>query len=242
MPLYAGVDIGIENLAFCIIDNKMWRKYDAGESDDPGIKMWINLNIVGDPETCEGIIKSGKKKGMRCGKRARWTLDTEYYCGIHKPEYSTVYKPPKIKNLNMRLLKKKAFTELDNIELFNQVAHIAIESQPRINQQMKMFGARIEAYFIIRQNIDNPQSVLRAIRASAAKNKLSMYTGPKISASHIKNPYNRRKYLAQKHTEYFLRRAPDVLNEHYYPYKKRDDLADAFLHCILAINKGRNAL
>nr|QBK87645.1 MAG: holliday junction resolvase [Marseillevirus LCMAC201] len=235
MPLYAGFDIGIKNLAFCIIDSKEWRKYRAGESDNPGIKMWVNLNMVGDPETCVGIIKYGKKKGLCCGKQTKWVLDLEYYCGTHKPEYSTVYKSPKIKNLNMRLLKKKTFTELDNIELFNRVAHIAIESQPRINQQMKMFAASIESYFIIRQNIDNPHSMLKAIRASPAKNKLSMYDGPKINTEHIKNPYNRRKYLAQKHTEYFLHRSPEVLDEHYYPSKKRDDLADAFLHCIMAI-------
>ncbi len=250
MPLYAGFDIGIKTLSFCIIDTKEWKEYRARKSNNPGIKMWCILNIVGDPETCAGIIQSGKNKGSRCGKTAGWILETqglnryyqEYYCGRHKPEYATVHKPAKIKNLNMRGLKKKAFVELDKIELFNQVAHIAIESQPRINQQMKMFGASIEAYFIIRQNIDNPHSALKAIRASPAKNKLSMYDGPQISVAHLKNPYDRRKYLAQKHTEYFLRRAPDVLAEYYFPNKKRDDLADAFLHCILAINKGRSVL
>ena len=243
MPLYAGFDIGIKNLAFCVIDSKEWKDYKAERSDDPGIKLWVNLNLVGDTATCTGIIKSGKKRNECCGKQASWVMENqdlegvhcEYYCGTHKSEWCTPYKPPRIKNLNMRLLKKKAFTELDKIELFNEVAHIAIESQPRINQQMKMFGASIEAYFIIRQNIDNVDQKLRAIRASPAKNKLKMYTGPDIRVHHIKNPYDRRKYLAQKHTEYFLRRSPEILEDLYYPSKKRDDLADAFLHCILAI-------
>ena len=242
MVLYAGCDVGIKNLAFCIIDADEWREFKAGVSDDPGIKLWVNLNLVGNPETCSGILKSGKKSGECCGKQARWVVESrglnevckEYYCGTHKEEWCTKYTPSKIKNLNMRLLKKKAFTELDKIELFNEVAHLAIESQPRIAQPMKMFGASIEAYFIIRQNVDNPNPQC-AIRASPAKNKLNMYDGPRIKVSHIKNPYDRRKYLAQKHTEYFLRRAPQVLNEYYYPSKKRDDLADAFLHCIMAI-------
>ena len=243
MGIYVGCDIGIKNLCFCAIDAEKWRDYRSGDGDDPGIMLWVNLNLVGEPEKCSGVIKSGKKRGECCGKQARWVLESqdidgmhkEYFCGVHKEDWCTKYKPPKVKNLNMRLLKKKAFTELDKIELFNEVVHIAIESQPRINQQMKMFAASIEAYFIIRQNIDNTDSKLRAIRASPAKNKLTMYDGPRINVSHIKDPYDRRKYLAQKHTEYFLQRSPEILEEYYYPSKKRDDLADAFLHCILAI-------
>lgn len=236
MPLYAGFDIGIKNLAFCIIDSDVWKSYIDGDSDDPGVVMWKNLNILGEPEICQGEIKSGKKKGEKCGKKAGWYNKEEYYCGTHKVEGCKKYSAPKIKNLNMRLLKKKAFEELDKIELFKDVKHIAIESQPRINQQMKMFGASIEAYFIIRLNIDNPDSKLRAIRASPAKNKLKVYTGPPVNTAHIKDPYDKRKYLAQKYTEYFLERASDLLDDCYYPSKKRDDLADAFLHCVLAIN------
>ena len=54
MPLCAGFDIGIKNLAFCIIDTKEWRNFKAGDSTNPGIKLWKNINLVGDPETCEG--------------------------------------------------------------------------------------------------------------------------------------------------------------------------------------------
>lgn len=236
MVLYAGFDVGIKNLSCCIIEATEWRAFKEGESNDPGIKLWVNLNLVGEPEKCIGIIKSGKKRGECCNKQASWVRDKEYYCGTHKNDECKKYAPSKIKNLNMRLLKKKAFEELDKITLFDKVAHIAIENQPRINQQMKMFGASIEAYFIIRQNIDNPDNVLRAIRASPSKNKLKMYNGPNIDVSHIKDPYDQRKYLGEKHTEYLLQNAPNVLDEYYYPSKKRDDLADSFLHCILAID------
>lgn len=243
MVLHAGFDIGIQNLALCIIDKKAWEQYCDGLNDDPGIRLWQNLNLVGLPEKCQQIIRTGNKRGLSCDKRATWKLESkgldethmEYYCGTHKNEWCVPHKQKKIKNLNMRNLKRKAFMELDNIDLFNNVSHIAIESQPKINQQMKMFSAGIEAYFIIRQNIDNPNTALRCIRYSPAKNKLSIYNGPPISTSHIKNPYDKRKYLAQKHTEYLLARAPNILNDHYFPHKKKDDLADAFLHCVLSM-------
>lgn len=234
MPLYAGFDIGIKNLAMCIIDTDAWKNYRQGKSADPGIKFWVNLNLTESCKLCQAIIKSGKKKGQVCGKKASWMTDS-YYCGTHKLLECKKYNIPKVKNLNMRVLKKTAFEQLDKITLFNDVSKIAIESQPRINQQMKMFGASIESYFIIRQQIDNPESKLKTIVASPAKNKLKMYDGPAISTAHIKDPYDKRKYLAEKHTEYFLQRSPTVLEEYFYPHKKRDDLADAFLHCILAI-------
>ena len=246
MPLYAGFDVGIKNLAFCVIDSALWRKYEEGESDDPGVLAWENLNVIGEPATCEGHIKSGKNRGELCGKAAKWKLKSRtadgqleyyYYCGTHKVDGCEGYRPPKIKNLHMGNLKKIAFNQLDQHDIFERVSYLAIETQPRINQQMKMFGASIEAYFIIRHQIDYPDSLLRTIRSSPAKNKLRMYDGPAIPVGHIKDPYDRRKYLAQKHTEYFLREAPDVLDEKYFPSKKRDDLADAFLHCLWAVKQ-----
>jgi len=234
MPLYAGFDIGIKNLAFCIIDSAIWNQFKNGIGTDSGIKLWKNLNILGESEKCSGTIKSGAKKGMTCDKLASWCIKDTFFCGTHKNIDCKKYKPPKIKNTNMKLLKQKAFEELDKIELFNSIDHIVIESQPRINQQMKMFATSIESYFIIRQNIDNPDPKLKSIKNSPAKNKLTVYNGPPILANHIKDPYARRKYLAEKYTEYFLEKCPEILEEYYISCKKKDDLADAFLHCILA--------
>lgn len=242
MPLFAGFDIGILNLAFCIIDSEKWRTYEKGESNDPGIICWENLNILGDPEKCCEIIKSGKKRGQACESTCKWVGvneqgHTEYYCGKHKPTECEKYKKPNTKNTNMSKLKQAAFNKLDQYDIFNDVTSIVIESQPRVNQQMKMFGASIEAYFIIRQYIDNGESKLRSIKPSPAKNKLRLYDGPEIRCNHIKNPYDRRKYLAQQHVEYFLQRAPDDLARWWTPQGKKDDLADAFLHCLCEIRK-----
>jgi hypothetical protein len=236
MGIYVGFDIGIKNLAFCAIDSDRWKEFLSGDSDDPGIVEWTNLDVVGAPHTCSGVIGSGKKKGEVCGKLAAWISDDAYYCGVHKPKTGKVkaYRPPRIKNLDMRTLKQRAFTMLDELQVLKDATCIAIETQPRKNQQMKMFAAAIEAYFIIRCRIDAPTRGPKII-GSPAKNKLKMYDGPPINTSHLKDPYDKRKYLAQRHTEYFLESAPEILQLYYLPSKKRDDLADAFLHCIMAI-------
>lgn len=230
MTLHAAFDIGIKNLACCIIDTTQWKCFKRGESEDPGILFWENLNLMGEPEKCCQPIKSGKKRGEPCGKAASWTNGTNYYCGTHKGgEGLKLYRPPQIKNVNMNHLKKRAFEELDKLEIFKQVSHIVLESQPKINQKMKMFYASIEAYFIIRYQID--REILKCVKASPAKNKLKLYKGPEIDCSHLKKSYDRRKYLAEKQTEHFLEKCPEMLDK-FLNHKKRDDLADAFLHCL----------
>ena len=115
--------------------------------------------------------------------------------------------------------------------------YIVIENQPRINQKMKMFAAGLETYFIIRYHIDKEDSQLKTIKPSSAKNKLKLYDGSFIVTDHIKDPYDKRKYLAQRHCEHFLERCPEVLEQYYTHNKKKDDLADAFLHCLWSIKQ-----
>lgn len=234
--LYAGFDIGMKNLAFCVIDAQEWKEYREGQREDPGIKLWKNLNLFGEPETCGQLLKSGKQRGKPCTKRAKWCSKARqsYYCGAHKTEGCVKYTLTKPKNFGLGSIEQRAFEALDQIQIFNEVSSIAIESQPRINQQMKMFATAIEAYFVIRQGIDAQNEGLK-IRWSPAKNKLKLYQGPRIATGHLKNNYDKRKYLAQKHVEYFLQRSPEVLRRDYYCSKKRDDLADAFLHCVYSI-------
>lgn len=229
MVLYAGFDIGIKNLAFCIIDSDKWNKYITTDSTDPGIIEWTNLNLVETPKECDSI----KKNGEKCTKTARFQLNNNNFCGTHKSknEKYTKIKISNCKNTSIQDFKYTAFQKLDKFKIFDNVEYIALESQPRFNQQMKMFAASIEAYFILRQHVDNNN--LCTIRNSPAKNKLKKYNGTPISIpSSIKGSYNCRKYLAQKQTEYFLSKSPEILNQFFNNNKKKDDLADAFLHCI----------
>jgi hypothetical protein len=237
--MYAGFDIGIKNLAFCIIDPIEWYNYRNSQSKTSGIKLWKNINLIDPDYKCTGLLKNNNI----CNKKASWVLETklvdetsyEYTCKLHKSEWATKLKKNKVNSYSIQKLKERAFKELDKIDLFKQVKYIALETQPRINQQMKMFAASIESYFIIRGFIDN-NGILKRIIQSPAKNKLKLYKGPSIDTNHIKDPYDKRKYIAQIQTEYYLNKCPEELEEWYNNCKKKDDLADAFLHCILLIN------
>ena len=68
-PIYiASFDIGIKNLAFCILS------YDPNRSDGSRfpIQDWQNLNLIPNNETkyCQQIIQSGNRIGQPCGHQA----------------------------------------------------------------------------------------------------------------------------------------------------------------------------
>ena len=231
---YVGFDVGIKNLAFCVIDKDQYTKYASKKSDDPGIVHWENINLL-KSEVCSGLIKSGKKKGDECGKTASFVESGNYYyCGQHKPESSKKYKQKTSKNQSTDYLMEIVFRALDLYPIFGEVASIVIELQPRINPKMKTISNGIQAYFIIRQKIDNPESQLRVVKYSSAKNKMKVYKG-KIITSPQKTKYLRTKDIGEKHTELILERSPETLDRWYSHSKKKDDLADAFLHCCWSI-------
>lgn len=232
--LVAGIDVGVKNLGVCIIDSEIWNIFKKTGVGDSGIKLWKNINLITHPKECSGTLKNG----LECKKVSKWRINDTYFCGIHKVDDCKPIQKPQIKNISMTILKRLAYIELDKIDLFNFVDTILIETQPSKNQQMKMFASGIESYFVIRQKIDNKRECI--IKNSPAKNKLKLYDGDYISTSHIKDPYAQRKFLAQKHTEFFLRNDQQFLHENYFNNKKKDDLADAFLHALYFIENLKN--
>ena len=65
-------DVGIKNLAFCLID----KTDNTFKIDD-----WGLINLDDERKTCCKVLKTGKK----CGKTAVCILKTDYYCKNHKP-------------------------------------------------------------------------------------------------------------------------------------------------------------
>lgn len=76
-------DVGIKNLAYCIMEWDVERK-------EFEIVKWDIINISTEESfECIGIMKSGKK----CGKKAIWKIQTQAtpqmaYCGSHKSCYA----------------------------------------------------------------------------------------------------------------------------------------------------------
>ena len=70
MYMIVSFDVGIKNLAYCLLD-KVDGKYTP--------VRWDVINLCGEPATCSGSTKKGV-----CGKKAAWTYKGESLCGIHK--------------------------------------------------------------------------------------------------------------------------------------------------------------
>ena len=162
MGLYVGIDVGMINLAICFIDPVKWRQFKAsGENSDPGIVDWVNLRVLPEAETCRAPLKTGAKKGQACGKKACWKApvesENEYFCGAHARniDKKVKYNPPNTSKMKMRDIQRMAFERLDQVDLFKQAESIVIESQPKIGGRMKKFSLALEAYFVLRLDVDH---------------------------------------------------------------------------------------
>lgn len=232
MKLYAGIDVGVKNLCWCVIDVDRWKRYKSEkDNNDPGIVCWKNVNLV-ESETCVGIYKSGLKKGETCGKIASFIDSSKnHWCGTHKPEKCKKFKQTTSRTKPVGYFMKLAFEALDKEPIFKQVESIVIELQLKKNPMMKRISNALEAYFILRYKMCD-DSVLKTVKYSSARGKLKVYKGdlivsPKKGNAAIKD-------LAKLHTEKMLENC-EILDICYKPYKKKDDLADAFLHCVGSI-------
>jgi len=254
---YVGFDVGIKNLAFCVIDSEIYKMYNSTTSNnensgvsrsdttnpasqDCGVIEWVNINLI-ENKTCCGVTK----KGSVCGKTASFIVNRKcdspslaspnFYCGTHKPEGSKKYKQKNTKNQSMEYFLELLFRELDKYPILKQVYSVVIESQPRFNPKMKTLSSGIQSYFIIRNKIDFSTN-LKTVGYSSSKNKLKVWKGDFITSPKT-TKYQRTKDIGQQHTELILARSPETLEKFYNSSKKKDDLADAFLHCVYSLRE-----
>ena len=69
-----------------------------------------------------------------------------------------------------------------------------------------------------------------------ARNKLKVYTGPKIECNK-KGIYAQNKYLSVEYTKHMIEKESTEFKTMFHLSKKKDDLADAYLQGIYWINK-----
>jgi len=214
-------DVGIKNLAYCLLD-----------TEDKSILDWNIINISVDT-TCDHIIK-----GKCCDKTATKIIkDGEFkLCTGHTKlkcyKDKKMKNPPKLEN-RMLSLGKQIVKKLDEKINFLNMDVVCIENQPALkNPTMKSVQMIIYSYFLM-----NGQA--KDIQMINARNKLKVYTGPKIECD-IKESYKRNKVLAIKYCDYMIREnihIDKVYHKLYDDSKKKDDLSDAYLQGIYYINK-----
>lgn len=235
-PLVASFDVGVKNLAFCVL------RYDAdAEDNEHGCRFpiisWNCFDLTEDADAaisthiCEG---GNKKTKASCTNGAKIiTDDGHYFCGVHNPDKKryTAPKPKKVGSFSYDKLGNALMDRLDAFrDVWNTVDHVIIEQQFSRNRKMIFLSAILFSYFIqIGQR--NPESSIKHVKFASSRNKLLVYNGPRISEAERtrKNDKDHRKWLAIKHCEWMIRHDTEHLAFfHRYP-KKKDDLSDCFL-------------
>ena len=241
--LYVGWDIGIKNLAYCIIE--------TNKIDDIINQKIVELDIINlildekkDIILCSKFNKNGKKCSSRAVYRHKKNQN-DVFCNRHYKQFDNVKLLSKIKikktnanKVSLEILGKKLFIELDKNPLFIKCDNIIIENQPVLkNPKMKSIQIMLYSYFLIKnKNINDIQLI-------NASNKLKVYKGKleievQTTLDEIKDKYKKNKMTAIEHCRTMIKNQNESeFLEQYNSHKKKDDLADAYLMCQYFINK-----
>ena len=285
-----GFDVGIKNLAFCIVEKK-----DDNFVIDSHEQNWNIINLTDESllkcqyENCSNKIslycQINDNKLFFCSKHKLYhkvileknpiifnEIDDNIKCS-HAISCKTKskfvdcsnnhlclkHKDIKLKNLDKeRTLNKykifvKDFTihnlkvilleKLDQYkDIFLQVSHVCIENQPTFkNPTMKAISDVIYTWFIIRGIIEKDlnNSIIEKITFFAPSNKLKI--GGKVDEineeiDNAPNKYKKTKDLGISNCLELIKHEQKYV-DYFNSFKKKDDLADAFLHCVYYFQK-----
>lgn len=229
-------DVGIKNLAYCLIEVN--DKKDTNHT----ILDWGIINCA-DALLNDYLKCCVSKKGEKCNKPAinKIVLDDSNILGFcHlktcQASMNSTYSKKNIKKNKLKTTKDlsldeigcEMFKHLHNLKVLLSADEIVIENQPVLkNPTMKSIQMILYSYFLFMKELNSEYKY--NINLFNARKKLAIYDGPKVDTSKIKNAYNKRKYLSVKYTEYFLDKANNQWKELFDKHSKKDDLADCYL-------------
>ena len=218
---YLSFDVGIKNLAYCIV------------TPEKKIKEWSIINLNKGP-ICEVNLRK------KCNNSATYNVigeKIEFCCTSHKKKFKKVKKIRTVNELFQ--LSQNCLTELKKIDI-STVKYVLIENQPALkNPSMKSIQMIIYTFFIL-EGVMNSNSSVQEVYMVNARNKLKVYKGPFIICPYNddkKNKYKKNKFLSVKYTENMIQEDEEKFQELFHESKKKDDLADAYLQGIFWINK-----
>ena len=240
------IDIGIRNLSLCIMS-----AIDKTNLETYKIHLWDVYDTLDFEEyTCNGIQKSGKRKGEVCGKKCgyKYTFDGNviHNCKVHFPKTikitkANIHKVKLIKDYLLQDIAKIVLSKVQEIYttnkvIFDKLEHIIIELQPGLNPTAKfishiIYGKLVEIFKIL-----GNKTTIKFVRASQ---KLKAYTGPLIECK-LKGAYAKRKWLSIQYMKWFLEnKFSNEQKDKWLPiflsHKKRDDVSDTGLMTINGI-------
>lgn len=180
-----------------------------------------------------------------CGRKSTYTDLKEMYCVTHAKQcykkYEsqnklTEYKQKSVKKLDFDDVRLKLIQKLDERKILLSANVVLIENQPSMkNPVMKSISNTIYTYFLIRGIIDKKHdSAITAVKFMSPSNKLKIVTDGEskqlvaLKGTDESKAYKLTKSLGVKYSRELLAHLPDWINK-FNTYKKKDDLADAFL-------------
>ena len=225
------IDVGIKNLAHCLLDLK----------EAVSIAGWEVVDLT-NPVPCA------------CGKKAIHQVAGQTYCKKHAPP------PPSVAGLPLAALQAlcakhavdsagdrktvvarfKQATKLEKIKTASQLQDTAI-SKALTAHYDRLFTEKVDTVLIENQ---------LAARMKPLQGMLIQYWTMKGAAVQVVSPTNKLKFLNAGETTYAQRKKLGVehtrrlLGEYKLPpaafetSKKKDDLADAFLQGVWFLSKG----
>ena len=151
------------------------------------------------------------------------------------------FKTKNSKSLDFDDVKLSLMMKLESMKHFLTADNVVIENQPSFkNPRMKSISALLYDYYTIRGIIDKERtnSNIKRVKFMSPSNKIKLASDGETQqivklkasekASDESKAYKLTKSLAVKYTQDLLKHLPEWL-KHFNSYKKKDDLADAFL-------------
>lgn len=238
-------DVGIKNLAYCLVF--------FDEENKHTIQEWGVIDIM--ESFMEKALKcSVNKKGCLCNSEAILSVKTDSkligFCkkktcqAIANSTYSKKelkkVKPTNTKSLSTLELTSEMVSKLKKMPNLLNCDIVVIENQPVLkNPTMKSIQMVLYSYFLI-YGYTVHDSPIKNIALFNAGRKLDIYDGPKIEGIKDSSTYAGRKKLSIAYTQYFLKENKEKL-DFFNKNKKKDDLADSYLQCLTYYKKRYNA-
>ena len=242
-----GWDIGIKNLSYCILTND-FKITDWGIIDLMDTEEYLCCFKMKNGNICNNNAKKIDKinKNLYCNmhsktrnnlidikfcflcnkKAKKKDKENNFYCLKHSKNKTDLYlvEPPK-KNINF--LGTKLIEKLDQNPNLLNVTNIVIENQPALkNPTMKTIQIILYTYYLIKMGSNSYN-----INMVPANSKLKFdITNPEIvKINEIKNKYKKNKKLSVEFCKEFIKNDTNKWNDYFNTFKKKDDLADAYL-------------
>jgi len=188
---------------------------------------------------------SKKVKEKECNKKVKYSFKQNYYCNSHaKALYKSMENKSKLKKVSKKsvgsmgidVLRIKLIEELEKRPELLKANRVVIENQPTFkNPKMKAISSTVYDYYLIRGLFDKERtkSDIELVKYMSPSNKLKLADDGdtqkliKLKGDDAKT-YKLTKALGIKYCLQMIK-GMDKWIELFNSYKKKDDLADAFL-------------